>query len=68
MVQRMVSRPKANQEMNITVAGSSVTKISGSQYSSLSMLGTAVSGDWGTQATKAAVDKVDTYDFVFSGF
>ncbi|WP_281297860.1 hypothetical protein [Flavobacterium limnophilum] len=59
---------KANQEMNIAVAGSSALKFLGSQYSSLSMSGTAtVSGDLGTQATKVTTDLVDTYDFVYSG-
>lgn len=59
---------KANQEMNITVAGTSAIKFLGSQYSSLSMLGTAaVSGDLGTQATKVTTDLTDTYDFVYSG-
>ena len=59
---------KANQEMNITVAGSSAIKFLGSQYSSLSMLGTAtVSGDLGTQSTKVTTDLIDTYDFVYSG-
>lgn len=59
---------KANQEMNITVAGSSAIKFLGSQYSSLSMLGTAtLSGDLGTQATKVTTDLTDTYDFVYSG-
>ena len=59
---------KANQEMNITVAGSSTLKFLGSQYSSLSMLGTAtVAGDLGTKATKVTTDLTDTYDFVYSG-
>lgn len=59
---------KPNQEMNITVAGTSALKFLGSQYSSSKMLGTATtSADLGTKVTKVTTDLVDTYDFVYSG-
>lgn len=59
---------KVNQEINITVSGSCTIRFLGSQYSGLNMVGTAsVAGDLGTQVTKVLVDKVDTYDFVYSG-
>ena len=59
---------KVNQEINIAVPGSCTIRFLGSAYSGLKMVGTAsVSGDLGTQVTKVATDKVDTYDFVYSG-
>lgn len=59
---------KLNQQINITVDGSCTIRFLGSQYSGLNMLGTAsTAGDLGEQVTKVATDKVDTYDFVYSG-
>ena len=59
---------KVNQEINIAVSGSCTIRFLGSAYSGLKMAGTAsVSGDLGTQVTKVTTDKVDTYDFVYSG-
>lgn len=59
---------KVGEEINIQVDGSCTIRFLGSKYSGLNMLGTAsVSGDLGEQITKVVNDKVDTYDFVYSG-
>lgn len=59
---------KVNQEINISVTGSCTIRFLGSKYSGLKLVGTAkVSGDLGTQDSKVVNDKVDTYDFVYSG-
>ena len=59
---------KENSEIDIKVNGSSTFKFLGSAYSSLSLIGTAVTeGDLGTQNTKVANDLSDTYDFVYDG-
>lgn len=59
---------KVNQEINIAVDGSCTIRFLGSKYSGLNMVATAtVSGDLGEKITKVATDKVDTYDFVYSG-
>ncbi|SNR30908.1 hypothetical protein SAMN04488111_0136, partial [Lutibacter flavus] len=59
---------KVDQEINISVDGSCTISFLGSQYSSLNMVGTAVtSGDLGVLFTQVENDKVDTYEFVYSG-
>ena len=59
---------KVDQEINITVDGSCTIRFLGSKHSGLNMIGTAnTEGDLGTIITKVAVDKVDTFDFVYSG-
>ena len=59
---------KVNQQINIAVDGSCTIRFLGSQYSGLNMVGTAsTAGDLGEQVTKVVNDKVDTYDFVYSG-
>ncbi|MBN2236934.1 MAG: hypothetical protein JW729_05210 [Bacteroidales bacterium] len=59
---------KLDQEINIAVGGSCTIRFLGSAYSGLHMVGTATTnGDLGEQVTKVATDKVDTYDFVYSG-
>lgn len=59
---------KADATISIAVDGSCTVRFLGSQYSSLSMEGTAVeAGDLGTHPTKVAADLVDVYDFTYSG-
>lgn len=59
---------KLGNEINIAVDGSCTIRFLGSQYSGLNMVGMAsTSGDLGEQPTKVVNDKVDTYDFVYSG-
>tara|TARA_R110002033_G_scaffold56090_3_gene104950 strand:- start:6392 stop:13069 length:6678 start_codon:yes stop_codon:yes gene_type:complete len=60
---------KIDQEINISVAGSCTIRFLGSQYSGLNMVATDVtSGEsLGEHATQVVNDKVDTYDFVYSG-
>ncbi|GAA4294008.1 pectinesterase family protein [Aestuariibaculum suncheonense] len=59
---------KLGNEININVDGSCTIRFLGSQYSGLNMVGTATTtGDLGEQITKVVNDKVDTYDFVYSG-
>ncbi|MCB0473369.1 MAG: thrombospondin type 3 repeat-containing protein [Flavobacteriaceae bacterium] len=60
---------KVNQEINIKVDGSCTIRFLGSQYSGLNMLGTnTANGETlGEHPTKVVNDKVDTYDFIYSG-
>lgn len=59
---------KVNQTISIQVDGSCTVRFLGSQYSSLDVKGTAVTdGDLGVQVGQVVVDKVDTFDFVYSG-
>ncbi|MBK0369893.1 pectinesterase family protein [Flavobacterium agrisoli] len=58
---------KENQEINIAVPGSCTIRFVGSQYSGLKLTGTAGAVNLGTQVTKVVNDKVDAYDFVYSG-
>ncbi|MEO7976029.1 hypothetical protein [Flavobacterium sp.] len=59
---------KLNQEINISVPGSCTIRFLGSQYSGLKLTGTSsTSANLGTQVTTVVNDKVDTYDFVYSG-
>ena len=59
---------KKTNVIKIAVNGSCALKFLGSAYSSLSLQGTSKAGiDLGTQLTKVVNDKVDTYDFVYSG-
>ena len=59
---------KKGNVIKIAVAGSCALKFLGSAYSSLSLQGASKAGiDLGTQATKVAADKTDTYDFVYAG-
>ncbi len=59
---------KVGQTISINVDGSCTVRFLGSAYSGLKMEGTAASaGDLGTQNTQVVSDRVDTYDFVYSG-
>ena len=59
---------KVNQEINISVDGSSTIRFIGSKHSGLNMVGTATTaGDLGEHITKVVTDKVDTYDFIYAG-
>ena len=59
---------KLNQEINISVAGSCTIRFLGSKYSGLKLTGTSsTSANLGTQVTTVVNDKVDTYEFVYSG-
>ena len=59
---------KVGGQIDIAVTGSCTVRFLGSQYSSLQMEGTALStGDLGTITTKVAVDRVDTYEFKYTG-
>lgn len=59
---------KVDGDINIEVDGSSTASFLGSQYSSLNMVGTAVTtGDLGEQNTQVTNDLSDTYEFVYSG-
>ncbi len=59
---------KEGNEINITVDGSCTIRFLGSKYSGLNMVGTfSTPGDLGEHITKVVNDKVDVYDFVYSG-
>lgn len=59
---------KVNGVITISVSGSSTIRFLGSQYSGLKMVGTAQEeGDLGIQDTKVVNDRVDVFDFVYSG-
>ena len=60
---------KIDQEINIQVDGSCTVRFVGSQYSSLNILATDTATDTslGEHNTKVVNDRVDTYDFVYSG-
>src|SRR6056300_109972 len=59
---------KKDATISVQVSGSCTISFLGSAYSSLAMEGTAVSaGDLGVMSTKVATDKVDTYDFTYTG-
>ncbi len=59
---------KVNGELAVDVPGSCTVRFLGSQYSGLKMVGTATTdGDLGTQNTKVTQDRVDVFDFVYSG-
>lgn len=59
---------KLDAEVNISVSGSCTVRFVGSQYSSLYMQGSGSSiGDLGTIPTQVVNDRVDTYEFTYSG-
>lgn len=59
---------KVDQTINIQVDGSCTIRFLGSQYSGLDVKGTAdYDGDLGIQEGMVLQDKVDTFDFVYSG-
>jgi pectin methylesterase-like acyl-CoA thioesterase len=59
---------KLNQEINISVSGSCTIRFLGSKYSGLKLTGTSSTAvNLGTMETKVVNDKVDTYEFVYSG-
>lgn len=59
---------KVDQEINIAIEGNCTIRFLGSKYSSLNIVGTAVtSGDLGVKFTQVVNDKVDTYEFVYTG-
>ncbi|REE82122.1 putative secreted protein (Por secretion system target) [Lutibacter oceani] len=60
---------KIDQEINIQVDGSCTLRFIGSQYSSLNMVATDINSglSLGEHITKVVNDRVDTYDFVYSG-
>lgn len=59
---------KVDGDINVSVPGSGTMRFLGSQYSGLNMVGTATaSGDLGTQNTQVVNDRVDVFDFTYSG-
>jgi pectin methylesterase-like acyl-CoA thioesterase len=60
---------KVGQEINIQVDGSCTVRFVGSQYSGLTMVATDVNSGkvLGSHDTKVVQDRIDVYDFVYSG-
>jgi pectin methylesterase-like acyl-CoA thioesterase len=59
---------KVDEQINISVTGSCTIRFLGSKYSGLKLTGTASTGaNLGTMNTQVVNDKVDTYEFVYSG-
>ncbi|MBZ4041822.1 hypothetical protein [Flavobacterium hibisci] len=59
---------KVDEQINISVTGSCTIRFLGSKYSGLKLTGTASTGaNLGTMNTQVINDKVDTYEFVYSG-
>ena len=59
---------KLDAEINIAVSGSCTVRFVGSQYSSLYMQGSGSTiGDLGTIPTQVVTDRVDTYEFTYTG-